>query len=131
MRDKMKARTEYKYAEEKRKREQQIVEEMIRLYCRKHHEGYDRKTGRMCLVCRQISDYARLRIEKCPFMETKTFCGNCSVHCYQPEMREKIRQMICFSGPGMLRYHPALALWHVACSVRERRKQRERIEQNR
>lgn len=103
------------------------MEEMIRLYCRKHHDGYDRKTGRMCPACRQLSDYARLRSEKCPFMEQKTFCSCCRVHCYQPEMREKIRQVMRFSGPRMLLYHPALALWHVACSVREKRKQRERM----
>ena len=44
-----------------------------------------------------------------------------------PEMREKIRQVMRFSGPRMLLYHPALALWHVACSVWEKRKQRERM----
>ena len=125
MREKMTARTEY--TEAKRKKEQLVVEEMIRLYCRKHHDGYDRKTGRMCPACRQLSDYARLRSEKCPFMEQKTFCSCCRVHCYQPEMREKIRQVMRFSGPRMLLYHPALALWHVACSVREKRKQRERM----
>ena len=125
MREKMTARTEY--TEAKRKKEQLVVEEMIRLYCRKHHEGYGGKNGRLCPACQQLSDYARLRSEKCPFMEQKTFCSCCQVHCYQPEMREKIRQVMRFSGPRMLLYHPALALWHVACSVREKRKQKERM----
>ena len=125
MREKVTARTEH--TEAKRKKEQLVVEEMIRLYCRKHHEEYDGKTGRMCPACRQLFDYARLRSEKCPFMERKTFCSCCQVHCYQPEMREKIRQVMRFSGPRMLLYHPALALWHVTCSVREKRKQRKRM----
>ena len=73
MREKMTARTEY--TEEKRKKEQLVVEEMIRLYCRKHHDGYDRKTGRMCPACRQLSDYARLRSEKCPFMLSAAAAG--------------------------------------------------------
>lgn len=42
-------------------------------------------------------------------------------------VEEMIRQVMRFSGPRMLLYHPALALWHVACSVREKRKQRERM----
>ena len=42
-------------------------------------------------------------------------------------VEEMIRQLMRFSGPRMLLYHPALALWHVACSVREKRKQRERM----
>ena len=27
--------------------------------------------------------YARECSDKCPFMETKTFCSNCRVHCYR------------------------------------------------
>ena len=111
-------------AEKKREREQRVVEEMIRLYCRKNHAEYDSKSGQMCSSCQELSDYAKLRSEKCPFMDKKTFCSNCSVHCYKPEMREKIRQVMRFSGPRMLLYHPALAVWHVVCSVREKKKQK-------
>ena len=111
--------------EEKRRKEQYVVEEMIRLYCRKNHKGYDRKAGKMCPACWELTEYARLRSEKCPFMENKTFCSNCSVHCYKPEMREKIRQVMRFSGPRMLLYHPVLAIWHVACSIKEKKKQKE------
>ena len=44
--------------EKKRKKEQRVVEEMIRLYCRKNHAEYDRRTGRMCPACRELSGYA-------------------------------------------------------------------------
>ncbi|MFR9146570.1 MAG: nitrous oxide-stimulated promoter family protein [Mediterraneibacter sp.] len=111
--------------EKKRKKEQYVVKEMIRLYCRKNHEGYEKKTGKMCPVCQELSDYAELRSEKCPFMEKKTFCSNCRVHCYKPEMREKIRQVMRFSGPRMLLYHPVMAIWHVVCSMREKKKQKQ------
>ncbi|MDO4260871.1 MAG: nitrous oxide-stimulated promoter family protein [Eubacteriales bacterium] len=110
--------------EKKRKKEQYVVEEMIRLYCRKHHRE-DLETvqaGQLCPVCQQLSDYARLRSEKCPFMEEKTFCANCKVHCYKPEMRQRIREVMRFSGPRMLLYHPVLAVWHLICSRKEKRK---------
>ena len=58
------------------------------------------------------------------FMENKTFCSNCRVHCYKPEMREKIREVMRFSGPRMLLCHPILAVWHVVCSVAEKKKQK-------
>ena len=109
--------------EKKRQKEQHVVEEMIRLYCRKQHTGYDRASGRMCPACQDLADYAKLRSEECPFMEHKTFCANCRVHCYKPEMREQIRQVMRFSGPRMLLYHPGLAVWHLVCSIREKRKQ--------
>lgn len=76
----------------------------------------------MCPDCQALSEYAKLRSQRCPFMEEKTFCSNCKVHCYKPEMREKIRQVMRFSGPRMLLYHPVLAIWHLICSFKEKKK---------
>ncbi len=106
--------------EKKRKKEQYVVEEMIRLYCKKNHLS----STHLCLECQELSDYAKSRSEKCPFMKDKTFCANCKVHCYKPEMREKIRKVMRFSGPRMILYHPILAMWHVICSKKEKRKNR-------
>lgn len=97
---------------EKRKREQQIVSEMIALYCRRKH----RTSRGLCPECAALADYARQRIEKCPFMETKTFCSNCRVHCYRPEMRDKIRDVMRFSGPRMLFHRPMTVIRHVVLS---------------
>lgn len=109
-------------ASEKREREKKTVAFMIRLYCRKKHGT---KTG-LCAECRVISDYAAVRSDNCPFMETKTFCSNCRVHCYKPEMSEKIRKIMRFSGPRMILYHPSMAIRHVIESNREKRKTGER-----
>ncbi len=114
--------------EKKRQKEQYVVEEMIRLYCRKNHFG--KRSGKedskcrdkLCKDCRELLDYAKQRSEKCPFMEEKTFCANCRVHCYKPEKREAIRQVMRFAGPRMLLYHPLLAIWHLICSKREKKK---------
>ena len=42
------------------------------LYCKKKHGG---KNG-LCPECEELDAYARQRSDKCPFMETKTFCSN-------------------------------------------------------
>lgn len=102
---------------EKREREKKVVSLMIRLYCKKKHRT---KNG-LCEECGKLEEYARLRSDKCPFMETKTFCSNCKVHCYKPEMREKIREVMRFSGPRMVLYHPVLAIRHVIESKKERK----------
>ena len=107
--------------ESKREKEKRVVDMMIRLYCRKKHGGH-RDKGGLCEECRALRDYAALRADKCPFMETKTFCSNCRVHCYRPDMREKIRQVMRFAGPRMLLCHPVMALRHVISSVREKRR---------
>ena len=70
----------------KRELEKKLVSQMISLYCKKKHGV----SGGLCKECEELEAYARMRSDKCPFMETKTFCSNCRVHCYQPVMREKI-----------------------------------------
>lgn len=102
----------------KREREKQIVSEMICLYCRKRHGT---RAG-LCPECAELDAYARTRSDRCPFMETKTFCSNCKVHCYKPEMREKIREVMRFSGPRMLFHHPVMAVRHVIESKREQKR---------
>ena len=100
----------------KREREKRTVALMIRLYCRKKH-GTKKN---LCRECEALSQYAMQRSDKCPFMETKTFCANCRVHCYKPEMREKIREVMRFSGPGMILHHPVMAVRHVIESKKEK-----------
>ncbi len=83
----------------KREREKKMVSQMIRLYCRKKNSGKE-----LCRQCAELAEYAKSRSNHCPFMEHKTFCSNCRVHCYKPEMREKIREVMQFSGPRMILY---------------------------
>lgn len=103
----------------KREREKETVSMMISLYCRKHHGGKD-----LCPECAALDAYARRRSDKCPFMETKTFCSNCKVHCYKADMRERIRAVMRFSGPRMLFHHPVMAIRHVI----ETKKEKKRLE---
>ncbi len=103
--------------ESRREREKRMVSLMISLYCHKNHGVH----GEICSDCRELRDYAMLRSDQCPFMETKTFCSNCKVHCYKAEMREKIREVMRFSGPRMLLYHPLMAICHRIESNKEKK----------
>ena len=105
----------------KREREKETVSLMIAIYCRKNHGS---KT--LCPECTALDAYARQRSDKCPFMETKTFCSNCNVHCYKKDMREKIRAVMRFSGPRMVFHHPVMAIRHVI----ETKKEKKRLENN-
>ena len=101
----------------KREREKQTVSLMIAIYCRAKHGGRE-----LCSDCAALDAYARLRSDRCPFMETKTFCSNCRVHCYKPDMREKIRSVMRFSGPRMIFHHPVMAIRHVIESKKEKKR---------
>jgi hypothetical protein len=90
------------------KRESKTVKVMIELYCRKHHSSNE-----LCSECLNLLGYAQRRLEKCPFQEGKTTCAKCPVHCYSPDMREKIREIMRYSGPRMLYRHPIAAVRHL------------------
>ena len=102
----------------KREAEKAMVSLMIKLYCNRKHG----KKKELCAECAELESYARSRSDRCPFMENKTFCSNCSVHCYKPEMREKIRAVMRFSGPRMIFHHPVTAVRHVIETKKEKRR---------
>lgn len=106
---------------EKRKKEKEMLGLMIRVYCRGKHKH---KKG-LCPQCEELQEYAWTRTDKCPFMKTKTFCSACKVHCYIPEMREKVKEVMKYAGPRMLLYHPWTAIKHMGVTIQNAR-QKER-----
>jgi hypothetical protein len=89
-------------------REKQTVGIMIDLYCKMNHSAESN-----CNECREIKAYVFKKLEKCPFGIQKPTCLNCKVHCYQKSEREKIREIMKFSGPKMIFRHPYLAIMHI------------------
>lgn len=106
-------------------RERMTVEAMISIYCYDQHgrsqngssplgAGYE-----LCEECEVLQDYARQRLQKCPFQEGKTTCAKCPVHCYKPNMREQIRAAMRYAGPRMLYRHPFMAVQHMIDGLRK------------
>ena len=108
--------------EQKREQEWLTVLLMIQIYCKGKHKNHlaFKNPENLCDECKRLSEYVRERVAKCPFMETKTFCSACKVHCYKSEMRQKIREVMRFSGPRMMRYHPVLAVKHVITTIKRK-----------
>jgi len=98
-------------------REEKTIAAMIALYCRDHHAGDSAAVASggdgLCPECAELLDYARLRLEKCRYGADKPTCANCETHCYKPAMRERVREVMRYSGPRMLKRHPVLAVAHL------------------
>jgi hypothetical protein len=90
-------------------REKRTVRAMVRLYCRKYHGT--RRT--LCAECTELLDYATCRLDRCPFGPQKTTCAHCPIHCYKPQMRDRVKEVMRFAGPRMILRHPILAIRHV------------------
>ena len=81
---------------------------MIRLYCR-HKLKRDTPTEEF----KELMDYAHKRLDRCKFGDDKPACKRCPIHCYKPEMREKIRAIMRWAGPRMIIYDPVAAIRHI------------------
>lgn len=100
---------------ERSEREIKTVRVMVGMYCRNRHGG---KT--LCDDCRALCSYAEKRIVKCPFGENKPVCSKCSIHCYKPDMRKRIGEVMRFAGPKMIFRHPLMAARHLITQRTER-----------
>jgi len=97
--------------------EKKVIGEMIALYCRKKHG-----TGKnLCAECAELYAYAQDKIDRCRFIEKKTFCSACTVHCYSPDMRTRVKTVMRFSGPRMFLYHPVLVVKHILVTLKMRK----------
>lgn len=89
---------------------------MVRLFCRAHHGG-----RALCPDCAALLAYADYRLDRCPFEADKPTCVACPVHCYRPQQRQRMREVMRYAGPRMLWRHPYLAIRHLLDERRDRR----------
>ena len=90
-------------------RELRTVTAMVRIYCDNAHDA----AVEDCAHCGELLAYSTHRLERCPFGEEKSTCANCTIHCYRPDVRERVRAVMRYSGPRMLLRHPYLAIAHL------------------
>jgi hypothetical protein len=93
------------------RREKETITYMVGIFCKAHH-GFI-PNGDLCSECQQFSEYALLRLDKCPFQDKKSTCAKCTIQCYKPDMKQQANKIMRYSGPRLLRYHPGLALHHI------------------
>ncbi|PQJ43098.1 hypothetical protein BTO00_13915 [Vibrio campbellii] len=91
------------------------VKAMVEVYSKDHHGT----RGELCSECRELLEYAEVRLDRCPYGECKPTCNQCPIHCYKPEPKEQMRLVMRYSGPRMLLKHPILAIRHL---LHEKRK---------
>lgn len=89
-------------------REKKVVEFMVRLYCLKKE-----KNKELCFCCNELIEYAKIRLDGCKFKDKKPACKRCSIYCYKSEMRQKMKEVMRFSGPRMIFYYPKEFSRHI------------------
>lgn len=96
-------------------REKATVQIMLRLFCKEQHHT----AAGLCSECQELSDYALNRLAHCKFGGNKPTCGKCTVHCYKPDMRQRIQEIMGYAGPKMLFAHPLMGVRHLLDGFRK------------
>jgi hypothetical protein len=80
-----------------------VITRFIEVFCEKNHKSHQQHAaarpadGGLCDECRDLLNYAADRLARCP-MDPKPKCKDCPVHCYKPEYRRRIQEVMRFSG---------------------------------
>jgi len=114
------AATEQEKKQQRIAKDEKVLRAFIAVYCKVHHRDGGEQSGGVshcdqgreyCPECYALLQYALQRNERCPLVP-KPVCRHCTVHCYKPEMRQKIREVMKFSGIYYVKRGRLDWIWH-------------------
>lgn len=97
--------------------EKKTVGALISIYCRSIHKF---PKGSLCDECKDLENYALMRLNNCKYKNSKPVCSKCKTHCYSDSMRVKIRVVMRFAGPRLLFRRPILSFIHLYKSLKSK-----------
>jgi uncharacterized paraquat-inducible protein A len=65
----------------------------------------------ICVACAELLEHGMKKRGACP-LDPKPTCKSCHVHCYTPEQRRKVREIMAYSGKRMILRGRLDYLWH-------------------
>ena len=98
------------------KKDTKIAVDFISLYCNKKHKTDDKKQLKgynvtLCPECLDLVQYTIDRRNKCK-KDPKPACKNCDTPCYAPKYRNKIKEVMRFSGIAFIKRGRIDYLYH-------------------
>jgi len=102
-----------------------ILARFIELFCHAKHDnrlgdtvavpGILQSRGKrrleLCKECAGLLEHGMMKRALCP-LHPKPACKNCRIHCYTPEYRQKIREIMAYAGRKMVLRGRLDYLWH-------------------
>lgn len=109
----MQERFAEKMTDPKARKDTRLLGDFTGIHCRGRHGSaprvslespgvdlgvYGRTPPVVCAECADLLRYAEKRRAFCS-KDPKPFCSHCDTHCYSPEMRERMREVMRYAGP--------------------------------
>ena len=108
-----------KRLDKKKEKDVKVLANFISIFCRENHRAdakdillikdtrlrqcLGNKDLVLCQACSKLFSHGTAKLLLCPY-DPKPMCKKCQTHCYAPGYREKIRDVMKFSGPYLIKH---------------------------
>ena len=109
----------YEKLDHKKSKDIRVLADFVRIFCRENHreepksvfpvknvslrQCLDKKEIAVCPDCHKLLQHGIARLLQCPY-DPKPMCKKCETHCYAPGYRERMREVMRFSGLYMVKH---------------------------
>ncbi len=103
------------------KKDIRLIGKFVEVYCSGKHGTLERQPfklpaglgeRRVCSECAAFMEYAVTKRIKCPLEAEKPSCKHCRIHCYGRVQREKVREIMSYSGRKLMMQGRLDYVWH-------------------
>ena len=112
----------------KKAKDLRVLSGFVSIFCRENHQAEDKeafliKNARLhqvlsgnnnlvlCQHCSKLLKHGMVKLLLCPY-DPKPMCKKCETHCYAPGYREKMREVMRFSGLHLIRHGRLDLIFH-------------------
>ena len=98
-----------------------LIATFVEVYCDGKHADRQRSpftlpsglgARKLCPECAEFMKYAVAKRINCPLEAEKPSCKHCRIHCYATQQREKVREIMAWSGRRLILRGRLDYLWH-------------------
>ena len=109
----------YERLNDKKARDIRVLSDFVYIFCRENHRTMDKavfpvkdeklrrvlddKHLLLCQDCSRLLNHGIAKLLLCPY-DPKPTCRKCQTHCYAPGYREKIQEVMKFSGMYLVKH---------------------------
>ncbi len=103
----------------KKEKDLRVLSDFVTIYCRENHPGVPKGAfsirdeaiqeafgGReisLCKDCQRLLGHGVTKLLQCEY-DPKPMCKKCPTHCYAPGYRERMREVMKFSGLYLVKH---------------------------
>ncbi len=103
----------------KKEKDLRVLADFISIFCRENHpaeakspftinderlqQSFSSGQIALCADCTKLLNHGIAKLLQCPY-DPKPMCKKCMTHCYAPGYREKMREVMKFSGLYLVRH---------------------------